>query len=129
MEGATFSFSLPRYTSPPSAVSSVSRWFSPYGAYEARPRRSLAETPAVRPRFVVLEEGGALERLLRSYAGNVEVARVADRAEAIRRAIRMARAGDVVLVAGKGHETTQDFGNTIVPFDDRQIVAQELGSL
>lgn len=44
-----------------------------------------------------------------------------DRTEAIDAAIRMARDGDVVLIAGKGHETTQELANTIVPFDDRQV--------
>jgi UDP-N-acetylmuramoyl-L-alanyl-D-glutamate--2,6-diaminopimelate ligase len=41
-----------------------------------------------------------------------------------------ARAGDVVVVAGKGHESTQDHGDTAVAFDDREItraVLQELG--
>ena len=47
---------------------------------------------------------------------------VEDRAEAIRRAVGMARAGDVVLVAGKGHEPFQELANTVVPFDDREIV-------
>jgi len=50
---------------------------------------------------------------------------VADRREAIGRALAMAGAGDVVLIAGKGHESFQDFGNRVVPFDDR-MVAREL---
>ena len=45
-----------------------------------------------------------------------------DRSAAIATALKMARAGDTVLIAGKGHETTQEFANTIVPFDDRQVV-------
>jgi UDP-N-acetylmuramoyl-L-alanyl-D-glutamate--2,6-diaminopimelate ligase len=42
-----------------------------------------------------------------------------DRREAISAAIRGARSGDTVVIAGKGHETYQDFGATRVPFDDR----------
>ncbi|MEI7435929.1 MAG: UDP-N-acetylmuramoyl-L-alanyl-D-glutamate--2,6-diaminopimelate ligase [bacterium] len=49
-----------------------------------------------------------------------------DRAKAIRRALTLARAGDFVLIAGKGHETTQEFANTIVPFDDREETRRAL---
>lgn len=48
-----------------------------------------------------------------------------DRRQAFSVAFQMARAGDVVVIAGKGHETTQTIGSTVVPFDDR-AVAQEL---
>jgi UDP-N-acetylmuramoyl-L-alanyl-D-glutamate--2,6-diaminopimelate ligase len=41
-----------------------------------------------------------------------------DRARAITRALEMAETGDVVLIAGKGHETGQDFGSHVEPFDD-----------
>ncbi len=44
----------------------------------------------------------------------------ADRRSAIVLAVAEARAGDVLLVAGKGHETTQTIGSESVPFDDRQ---------
>jgi UDP-N-acetylmuramoyl-L-alanyl-D-glutamate--2,6-diaminopimelate ligase len=52
---------------------------------------------------------------------------VEDRREAIERAVAMAESGDTVLVAGKGHETFQEFDKTTVPFDDRQIVKEILG--
>jgi UDP-N-acetylmuramoyl-L-alanyl-D-glutamate--2,6-diaminopimelate ligase len=48
-----------------------------------------------------------------------------DRRAAIAAAIAAAQAGDVVLVAGKGHETTQTVGSQVLPFDDR-TVAREL---
>jgi UDP-N-acetylmuramoyl-L-alanyl-D-glutamate--2,6-diaminopimelate ligase len=54
----------------------------------------------------------------------------ADRAAAIRKAISEARAGDIVLLAGKGHETYQAFAARTVPFDDREVarrVLEELG--
>jgi UDP-N-acetylmuramoyl-L-alanyl-D-glutamate--2,6-diaminopimelate ligase len=47
-----------------------------------------------------------------------------DRRVAIARALELARAGDIVLVAGKGHETTQTIGAVAQPFDDRQVLAQ-----
>jgi UDP-N-acetylmuramoyl-L-alanyl-D-glutamate--2,6-diaminopimelate ligase len=52
-----------------------------------------------------------------------------DRRSAIRRALREARPGDAVLVLGKGHEQTQDFGVRVIPFDDRLVVAEEAARL
>ena len=49
---------------------------------------------------------------------------VAGRREAIAEAIRIAKAGDIVLVAGKGHETGQIIGDRVLPFDDA-LVARE----
>lgn len=48
-----------------------------------------------------------------------------DRRQAIAAALRLGRTGDVVLVAGKGHETTQILGATVTEFDDRVVVAEE----
>lgn len=50
-----------------------------------------------------------------------------DRRAAIDVALSMAAAGDVVVVAGKGHETTQTIGTDVVPFDDRNVVRDLLG--
>jgi UDP-N-acetylmuramoyl-L-alanyl-D-glutamate--2,6-diaminopimelate ligase len=49
-----------------------------------------------------------------------------DRAAAIDTAIAMADKGDVVLIAGKGHERGQYIGPTVVPFDDREVAAEAL---
>jgi UDP-N-acetylmuramoyl-L-alanyl-D-glutamate--2,6-diaminopimelate ligase len=54
--------------------------------------------------------------------------RIADRREAIATAIGEARAGDVVVIAGKGHETGQEFADRTIPFDDR-VVAREILAL
>jgi UDP-N-acetylmuramoyl-L-alanyl-D-glutamate--2,6-diaminopimelate ligase len=54
---------------------------------------------------------------------------VEDRRQAISEAISMAREGDVVLIAGKGHETFQESGGKSVPFDDRQVASEELRRL
>lgn len=49
-----------------------------------------------------------------------------DRAEAIRAAIRQAEADDLVLIAGKGHETYQIFADRTIHFDDREIAKAAL---
>jgi UDP-N-acetylmuramoyl-L-alanyl-D-glutamate--2,6-diaminopimelate ligase len=46
---------------------------------------------------------------------------IVDRTEAIRQAVNMARARDIVLIAGKGHETYQEFADRKIPFDDAAI--------
>ncbi len=52
-----------------------------------------------------------------------------DRREAIRQACTAARPGDVLLIAGKGHETTQVVGSCALPFDDREVAREVLWSL
>lgn len=63
------------------------------------------------------------ERVSDRRAGTLLVE--ADRRRAIAEALRLGRPGDVVLVAGKGHETTQTIGDSVVEFDDRLVVAEE----
>jgi UDP-N-acetylmuramoyl-L-alanyl-D-glutamate--2,6-diaminopimelate ligase len=52
-----------------------------------------------------------------------------DRRAAIRRSLEMARPGDLILLAGKGHETYQVLGRDKVPFDERVIVKEAACSL
>jgi UDP-N-acetylmuramoyl-L-alanyl-D-glutamate--2,6-diaminopimelate ligase len=52
-----------------------------------------------------------------------------DRHEAIRAALAGAEPGDIVLIAGKGHETGQEFADRTVPFDDREVARAELAGL
>jgi UDP-N-acetylmuramoyl-L-alanyl-D-glutamate--2,6-diaminopimelate ligase len=49
-----------------------------------------------------------------------------DRRAAIARAVELAAPGDVVVIAGKGHETAQEFADRTVPFDDRLVAADAL---
>lgn len=62
-----------------------------------------------------------------SAADLPRVMRDADRARAIEAAIQSARPGDVVLIAGKGHEGSQEVGTERRPFDDREIARGVLG--
>jgi UDP-N-acetylmuramoyl-L-alanyl-D-glutamate--2,6-diaminopimelate ligase len=52
-----------------------------------------------------------------------------DRRDAINRALAAAAPGDSVVIAGKGHETTQDLGAEVVAFDDREVTSDELARL
>jgi UDP-N-acetylmuramoyl-L-alanyl-D-glutamate--2,6-diaminopimelate ligase len=82
------------------------------------PERILEEIlPGVRRAFG-LEAGAALP------AGRGQV--IADRREAIVRAIGAARPGDAVVIAGKGHETYQILADRTIPFDDRQVAREAL---
>jgi UDP-N-acetylmuramoyl-L-alanyl-D-glutamate--2,6-diaminopimelate ligase len=65
-----------------------------------------------------------IEEILAGMAGEPEVE--PDRREAIERAIEVAEAGDVVLIAGKGHELGQEIGGRIAPFDDREVALEAL---
>lgn len=64
--------------------------------------------------------------ILASAPGALEIG---DRAEAIETAINMAGTGDVVLVAGKGHETGQIVGDRTLPFSDSDVVRAALTSI
>lgn len=57
---------------------------------------------------------------------DTRVKEVGDRGAAIATAIDWARAGDVVVIAGKGHETGQEVAGVVHPFDDRARAAEEL---
>jgi UDP-N-acetylmuramoyl-L-alanyl-D-glutamate--2,6-diaminopimelate ligase len=54
---------------------------------------------------------------------------VIDRCEAIKKALTVARAKDIILVAGKGHEDYQVFKNTVIAFDDRKVIRKCLQSM
>ena len=55
----------------------------------------------------------------RDAGGGAEIVEIGDRREAIRHAVGIARPGDCVVVAGKGHETGQVVSGVVHPFDDR----------
>lgn len=72
--------------------------------------------------------GEILEGVRAERADGPDAVRV-DRREAIAEAIRAAAAGDVVVIAGKGHETGQEFAHETIPFDDRVVAHETLAAL
>jgi UDP-N-acetylmuramoyl-L-alanyl-D-glutamate--2,6-diaminopimelate ligase len=68
-----------------------------------------------------------IDEILVGVEGDVEVE--PDRATAIERAISAADGGDVVLIAGKGHEQGQEFADRTIPFDDREVARDVLRRL
>lgn len=72
--------------------------------------------------------GEILEGVIAERAAGPD-ATLPDRKEAIRWALEQARPGDVVVIAGKGHETGQEFKDHTIPFDDRQVAREALAGL
>ena len=68
-----------------------------------------------------------IEEILAGVAGEVEVE--PDRARAIAQAIERAQEGDVVVIAGKGHEQGQELADRTIPFDDREVARETLRRL
>jgi UDP-N-acetylmuramoyl-L-alanyl-D-glutamate--2,6-diaminopimelate ligase len=68
-----------------------------------------------------------IDEILAGVPAGVGVDVIGDRANAIAAAIRAARAGDIVLVAGKGHEDYQQIGTERLAFSDRELVSNILG--
>ncbi len=81
------------------------------------------------------EDPAAIRRAVRAGADGVpagqraEVLEVGDRRAALAVAVRRARPGDTLLVAGKGHETGQEVGSRVLPFDDREVLREVLAEL
>jgi UDP-N-acetylmuramoyl-L-alanyl-D-glutamate--2,6-diaminopimelate ligase len=75
------------------------------------------------------EPGGILDEIVVGMGPQVVVEREVDRGQAIESALRAACPGDVVLVAGKGHEAEQILANRTITFDDRVVVRAVLRGL
>ena len=73
------------------------------------------------------EPQAIIDEILAGVTGEVEVE--PDRAAAIERALTLADEGDVVLIAGKGHEQGQEFADRTIPFDDREVARDVLRRL
>jgi UDP-N-acetylmuramoyl-L-alanyl-D-glutamate--2,6-diaminopimelate ligase len=70
------------------------------------------------------ESAAAIRREI--LAGSPGAIEIGDRAAAIADAVARLGRGDVLLVAGKGHETGQTIGSTVIPFSDHEAVAAAL---
>jgi UDP-N-acetylmuramoyl-L-alanyl-D-glutamate--2,6-diaminopimelate ligase len=64
--------------------------------------------------------------IIRGFSKNANFTIELDRKEAIAKAIRLARTGDILLIAGKGHEPYQIFAHHTLEFDDRQIALEAI---
>jgi UDP-N-acetylmuramoyl-L-alanyl-D-glutamate--2,6-diaminopimelate ligase len=67
-----------------------------------------------------------VDEILKGIRSGTKVLRIVDRKEAIIAGLEMAQPGDVVLIAGKGHETYQVLGDEKIHFDDREVVEAHL---
>ena len=72
------------------------------------------------------EDPAAIARDIEAGMGQVARRVELDRRQAIAHALDAAAPGDVVLIAGKGHESTQTIGDRVLPFDDRAVAAELL---
>jgi UDP-N-acetylmuramoyl-L-alanyl-D-glutamate--2,6-diaminopimelate ligase len=108
------------------------RLITVFGAGGDRDQGKRAEMGAVAARlsdFVIItddnprsEDPAAIRRDI--LAGAPDAVEVAGRREAIAAAIAEAREGDIILLAGKGHEQGQIVGDRVLPFDDVQVARE-----
>lgn len=105
------------------------------GGDRNRPRELMGETAAKYADFTVITSDNPRsedpEKIVRDIEkGAKKTGRdyicIVDRREAICYTVRNAKQGDVIILAGKGHETTQIFKDRTVPFDERAIVREAL---
>ncbi|WP_234571027.1 UDP-N-acetylmuramoyl-L-alanyl-D-glutamate--2,6-diaminopimelate ligase [Rhodohalobacter sp. 614A] len=67
-----------------------------------------------------------IDQVMEGFKNPEEVARITDRKKAIREAVFSSKAGSIVLIAGKGHETYQEINGKRIHFDDSEIVREAL---
>ena len=78
------------------------------------------------PRRIIEEIERGIPAGTQSSTRAPQVMAIVDRAEAIERAVQLAAPGDVVLIAGKGHEKYQQVGDRVLPFDDGEVARDAL---
>jgi UDP-N-acetylmuramoyl-L-alanyl-D-glutamate--2,6-diaminopimelate ligase len=72
------------------------------------------------------DPGVIIEQVVAGAAGRAKMIVEADRTSAIAAALAVAQRGDVVVIAGKGHEQGQEAGGRTVPFDDVEVARDAL---
>jgi UDP-N-acetylmuramoyl-L-alanyl-D-glutamate--2,6-diaminopimelate ligase len=89
----------------------------------------MGEVAAARSDVVIVtddnprsEDPAAIRRAILAAAPGAR--EVGGRREAIAEAVREGRAGDIILLAGKGHETVQVIGDTVLPFNDAEVARE-----
>ena len=73
-----------------------------------------------------LENPKKIRREIKKGIKKTKVIEISNREKAIIKSIRELKSGNILLVAGKGHETIQDFGNKKIYFSDRKIILKEI---
>ena len=87
--GTACHFSLPLEEPLPAISGGMLRWFSPYHHHETRTRPWRAPRPTLVPRYIVVESGDTLQRLLKRYQDNSEIVLVRGLDEAVQEASRL----------------------------------------
>lgn len=72
------------------------------------------------------DPAGIIREIEAGLSDHANAESIVDRREAIRRAIYLAQSGDLVIIAGKGHETYQQFADRTIHFDDAEVAAEAL---
>ncbi len=114
------------------------RLIAVFGAAGKRDITKRAEMGAIAARYADVlfvtsdnprteDEDFIIQGVKEGIPDNTETYCIADRFEAIRKAVQMARPGDTVLLAGKGHESCQVLNNGMLHIDEREVVAEALG--
>ncbi|MBR5006547.1 MAG: UDP-N-acetylmuramyl-tripeptide synthetase, partial [Clostridia bacterium] len=108
------------------------------GGDRNRPRALMGETAATHADFTIITSDNPRTEDPAKIVADIEVGAkktgrdyvcIVDRREAIWYAIRNAKPGDVIILAGKGHETTQIFKDRTVEFDERKVAAEALKAI
>ena len=108
------------------------------GGDRNRPRALMGETAATHADFTIITSDNPRTEDPAKIVADIEAGAkktgrdyvcIVDRREAIWYAIRNAKPGDVIILAGKGHETTQIFKDRTVEFDERKVAAEALKSI
>ncbi len=107
--------------------------FGSVGGRTQERRRELAEASSKYADYSIItsdnpnfeEPESIIRDIVNALTPNALYVTVADRAEAIRFAVHIAREGDIVLLAGKGHETYQLINGEKVPFSERNVILDE----
>ncbi|MBM3189655.1 MAG: response regulator [Chloroflexi bacterium] len=138
--GSVFTFRLPvdGADSGGELNADVRRWFSPYHQYDARRRPSEAPVRQLGPRFVVVERGNVVQRLLARYQADAEIVSASTIEEAVAQCQRVPALALVVNQPGTRYLSGQSAELATLPYGipvlccwvpDRQEAAEELGVL
>jgi pyruvate kinase len=79
--------------------------------------------------IICITNSGKAALALSKFRPKVPIFAITDRKEAIRTACHLAKSGDIILLAGKGHEKYQEIAGVKYPFDDKQVLIEFLNQM